>query len=1085
MKKGVFLKSIFNKFVCLSMILTLTPLGSSNVFALTDTKVFTDPVENIYVGRSEGWDIVDNLNFSDVPSSHWAREAVVRTGAYDMVKGYGDKFYPNDSISNQEALAFILRVMGQEEAAQTKAAELKETMPQYNSVVDNWSNGYLSLAQENGLISDVEYLDTIADQNTLGPGSFFKGAPATRERVADWIVKGVKKLNSNAFSTTGTSQQSMYKFSDWDSVDVSYAQSLELLCANGILSGSNGKINPKGNLTRAEMTQILSNLDSIYFESANLEKKTGTVGGIQDAQLSQTGIGSLWRNIYIRNMDGKVDVLQFQLRDSNSPQDKVADTVVYDNGIVGSLTFLLEGDQIEYVVEKKSTNSSNSSNNQDLKDELKDNPTEPETGSVSGSRSSGNSGDVKPKIIFVKKTGGLTRKEVQGKLMEVDYTNGLVHILDNLGKRFSYPIVNGLYGTDDDGSNYIVMGEKRYADKNLPYGSSVKLALINNTVDDIRYVGDMNLKNEIRGIVVENNTNYGYLTIIDNDGKEVTKNYYNDQIEVERQEYYDMDDEVGYLDQVFQSAVYDPRDTSVANIEVGDIVFIRTFDDDEDTIESISASPNYIMKYGRVNNYVNDGSGVNQLMLQYENGQTSWFDVADSVFASKAGKPIEQSEIQAGDWVKVLVNQAIISPGYVMESIKEITVEGTGHEINTIIKGQLGAINNIQNKISVSDSYTLTKKGWSDYKEIRDVSIANNDIQYYYEGKQISLDYAMRFLKHADNDVYIALENNYSGEKVSMVSFRSSRDDVLSADTIVNSDGVGNFNISSRDGTISTDSGTIVRRHGRLVSGQNIMIPDYATVVLNGNNKAAVVDIYDQPDVSGVLIGRGRILSVDEGKSFNLKSTGMLTGTKWIYSPVERSFMIDHNTMYIDQNGISTMEKFIEYTTNSVVTKVYNIVSDGTKATHVIDSPYAKDAVRGEVVSVGDAEGGDNNNGDNNNGDNNNGDNNNGDNNNGDNNNGDNNNGDNNNGGTVAGKRIVIKGSTYLKNKAYNWDDVSHTDSSVNVNVPPNSIIVKNNKVVGVSEIEKGDKIRVMTDNLPNKIEGGMSVNGYIILVEG
>jgi len=1062
MKKGIFLKSIFNKFVCLSVIFALTPFGSADVFALTDTKVFTDPVENIYVGRPEGWDIIDNLNFSDVPSSHWAREAVIRTGAYDMVKGYGDKFYPNNSISNQEALAFILRVMGQEEEAQNRAVELKEVTPQYNSVVDNWANGYLSLAQEKGLISDVEYFDTLANQNTLGPSSFFKDAPATRERVADWIVKGVKSLSSDAFSSEGVSQQSMYKFSDWDLVDVSYAQSLELLCANGILSGSNGKINPKGNLTRAEMTQILSNLDSIYFNSANLEKRTGTVGGIQDAQLSQTGIGSLWRNIYIRNMDGKVDVLQFQLRDSNSPQDKVADTVVYDNGIAGSLTSLLEGDQIEYVVEKKTTNSSNS-NGSDLKDELNSNPIETETGSGSGSSSSND--DAKPKIIFVKKTGGLTRKEVQGKLMEVDYTNGLVHILDNLGKRFSYPIVNGLYGTDDDGNNYIVMGEKRYIDKNLPYGSAVKLALVNNTVDDIRYVGDMNLKNEIRGIVVENNTNYGYLTIVDNDGKEVTKNYYNDQIEVERQEYYDNDDEVGYLDQIFQSAAYDPRDTSVANIEVGDIVFIRTFDDDEDTIESISASPNYIMKYGKVNNYVNDGSGVNQLMLQYENGQTAWFDVADSVFASKAGKPIEQSEIQAGDWVKVLVNQAIISPGYVMESVKEITVEGTGHEINTIIKGQLGAINNIQNKISVSDSYTLTKKGWSDYKEIRDVSIANNDIQYYYEGKQISLDYAMRFLKHADNDVYIALENNYSGEKVSMVSFRSSRDDVLSADTIVNADGVGNFNISSRDGTISTDSGTIIRRHGRLVSGQSIMIPDYATVVLNGNNKAAVVDIYDQPDVSGVLIGRGRILSVDEGKSFTIKSTGILTGNKWVYSPVERSFMIDHNTMYIDQNGISNMEKFIDYTTNSAVSKIYNIVSDGTKATHVIDSPYAKDAVRGEVVSVGDAEeeGGDNNGGEGeDNGD---------------------NNGDN--AETAAGKRIVIKGSTYLKNKAYNWDDVSYTDSSVNVNLPPNSIIVKNNKVVGVSEIEKGDKIRVMTDNLPDKIEGGMNVNGYIILVEG
>ncbi len=1022
MKKGFFGGLVLKRLIAFVFAFVFIPFGGAYVFALTDTKVFTDPVENTYVGRTEGWDIIDNLNFSDVGVSHWAREAVVRSGAYDMVKGYNGKFNPNSTVSNQEAIAFVLRVMGMENAAQTRASELKETTPQFESVLPTWSNGYLSLASENGLISDQEYLDTlVVDQTTLDDTAFLKNAPATRERVADWIVKGLNVISPEVLSVNNTSQQSMYKYSDWDKVDVAYAQSLELLCANGVLAGSDGKINPKGAITRAQMAQLLSNLDTIYFKSAGMEKKTGTVGGIQDAQLSQTNIANLWRNIYIRNMDGKIDVLQFQVRESDSPQDKVADTVVYNNGAVSSLTSLLEGDQIEYVVR-----------------------TNEETGEKT--------------VVFVKKTGGLTRKDVQGKLMEIDYANGQIHVLDTLGKRFSYPIVNGLYGTID-GENYIVMGEKRYLDKSLPYGSTVKLSLVNNTVDDIQYIGEMNLLNEIRGVVIENNQAYGYLTVVDNNGKEVTKNYYSDQIEVEKQEYYDTDDETGYLDQIFQTGAYDARDTQISNIEPGDIVFIRTFADDPDTIESISASPNYIMKYGKVSSYVNDGTGVNQLMLQYENGQTSWFDVAESVFASKAGKPIEQSEIQAGDWVKVLVNQAIISPGYVMESVKEITVEGTGHEINTIIKGQLGAINNIQNKISVQDSYTLTKKGWADYKEIRDVSIANNDITYYYEGKQINLDYAMRFLKHADNDVYIALENNYSGEKVSMISFRTSRDDVLDADTIINSDGAGSFNISSRDGNISTDSGTIVRRYGRLVTGNDIMIPDFATIVLNGDNKAAVVDIYDQPDVSGVLIGRGRILSVDEGQSFSLKSTGILTGTKWVYSPVERTFQIDHNTMYIDENGISSMENFIEYTTNSAVSKVYNIVSDGTKATHVINSPYAKDAVRGEVVSSGtsQAEGG----------------------------NGDAENGENAENGGNAGKTIVIKNSTYLKNKAYNWDDVSYTDSSVNINIPANSIIVKNNKVVGISEIEKGDKIRVMTDNLPDRVEGGMTISGYIVLVEG
>ncbi len=988
------------KFAAFVLAAVMIPAACFNVFALTDTKIFTDTVENTYVGRSEGKDTISNLNFNDVASDHWARESIVRSGAFDMVKGYENKFSPNSTVSNQEAIAFVLRVMGLENEAQTEAVRLKDTVPQIASVLPAWSVGYLSLARDNGLITNGEYFNATAlDQSVLDPATdFIKGAPASRERVAQWIVQGLNIMSPDLLTPVG-SQQKMYQYSDWDMVDVEYAQAVELLTANGIMNGlSDGRFNPKGSITRAEMAKVLSNLDSVYFRASGLEKKTGTVGGIQDAQLTQTATADLWRNVYVRNGDGKIDVLQYQLESSSSPQAGTRDAVVYKNSQVVGLSSLLEGDEIEYIVRNDA-----------------------ETGEKT--------------VLYVKVTGGLARKDVQGKLMEVDYANGQIHILDNLGKRFIYSIVDGLYGTQD-GSNYIVMGEKRFMDKDLPYGSSVKISLVNNIADDIQYIGDMRLTNEIRGIVVENNTAFGYLTIIDNNGNEVTKNYYSDQIMVEKQQYYDADDEIGYIDQVFPNHKYDPRDTVISDIEAGDIVFIRPSASDPDAIESISASTNYTMKYGKINSFVHDGTGMSQLLIQYEDGQTSWFDVADSVFVSKAGKPLDKSDVKAGDWVKILVNQAIISPGYVMESVKEMTVEGSGHEISTIIKGQLGAINNVQNQLSVQNSYTLTKNGWSDYREIRNVSIANGDITYYYEGNQVSLDYAMRYLKHADSDVYIALENNYSGEKAAMVSFRTSRDDVLDSDTIVNSDGTGSFNIMSRDGNITTDNGTIVRRYGRLVSGQNIMVPDYASVVLNGNNKAAVVDIYDQPDVSGVLIGRGRILSVDEGKSFSLKSTGILNGWKWVYTPVERSFQIDHNTMYIDETGISSMDNFIEYTTNSAVTKVYNIVANGTKATHVINSPYAKDAVRGEVVSAADGS-------------------------------------------------IVIKRASYYKDKASSWDDVSYEDSSVNVTVPPNSIIVKNNAAVGVSALEKGDQIRVMTDSLPDRVTGGMNVTGYIILVEG
>ena len=45
-------------------------------------------------------------------------------------------------------------------------------------------------------------------------------------------------------------------------------------------------------------------------------------------------------------------------------------------------------------------------------------------------------------------------------------------------------------------------------------------------------------------------------------------------------------------------------------------------------------------------------------------------------------------------------------------------------------------------------------------------------------------------------------------------------------------------------------------------------------------------------------------------------------------------------------------------------------------------------------------------------------------------------------------------------------------------------IVIKNNKVSSVSNIQKNDKLKVMTETLPDKIASGMSIDARIIFVE-
>jgi hypothetical protein len=350
------------------------------------------------------------------------------------------------------------------------------------------------------------------------------------------------------------------------------------------------------------------------------------------------------------------------------------------------------------------------------------------------------------------------------------------------------------------------------------------------------------------------------------------------------------------------------------------------------------------------------------------------------------------------------------------------------------VKGSLAGINEIERSLTIEDCYNLRQTGWGDYSDLRSFSIASQDIEYYNNGARVSEDYAMRFLKRGASTVYVAFDDNYAGERVKKISFRADRDQELPADTVVNSDGAGSFEILSA-GKVATDSGTIVRRHGRLVDGSVIMSADYAHVVLNGEGRAAVVDIYDAPDVSGISIARGRIFSIDEGKSFKVSSMSILSGNEWVYTPVQREFTIDHDTIFLDENGYAERDAFMDYTDETDLDKVYNIVYDGARAVYVIDSGYARNYVTGTVYAAGEAD-------------------------------------------------LSLNDAKYYNTTTGAWVSVSNTNAIMTVTVQPNTIVGKGNAIVPAGSIAVGDKVRVLCVTLPDPVLSGASVEGTIILVE-
>ncbi|GAE88705.1 S-layer homology domain-containing protein [Acetivibrio straminisolvens] len=166
--------------------------------------------EKIYYGLKNASAVLDNINFTDVRNSGtWAKEAIYKAAALDIVKGYGNRVFGRTNyVTKEEAIAIIYRVAGREKDAQLAAEALdiaRDIEDKKTYAPSMWSDGYLRLAANEGLISREDLEDAFsAEQSELGTGAFLRRAPAQRQEVAYWISKvlGIEPFTgSRKFST--------------------------------------------------------------------------------------------------------------------------------------------------------------------------------------------------------------------------------------------------------------------------------------------------------------------------------------------------------------------------------------------------------------------------------------------------------------------------------------------------------------------------------------------------------------------------------------------------------------------------------------------------------------------------------------------------------------------------------------------------------------------------------------------------------------------------------------------------------------------------------------------------------------------
>lgn len=172
--------------------------------------------------------------FTDVDTGYsWASDAISYLAEENIVQGSGSgQFYPGNSISRADFILMVCRAFELETAAASSFSD-----------VDTGS--YYA-----GAVAAAKALGIVQGSN----GRFNPQASLSRQDAAVILLRTLE-VTGNPPSSASSSYLSV--FSDAGSTADYAAAALAALVRDGVFTGSSGKLNPRGNITRAEMAVIL------------------------------------------------------------------------------------------------------------------------------------------------------------------------------------------------------------------------------------------------------------------------------------------------------------------------------------------------------------------------------------------------------------------------------------------------------------------------------------------------------------------------------------------------------------------------------------------------------------------------------------------------------------------------------------------------------------------------------------------------------------------------------------------------------------------------------------------------------------
>lgn len=885
-----------------TFLLTLVFSLSAIPFSVQSQEIVPD---RIFEGRKDPVSILENLDYTDVNSAGtWAMDAIWETGALELMKGYGEKrFGLADLLTVEQAIALAYNMAGREAEAQLAAEALdllREAGDRKITAPAMWSDGYIQLALNDGLITQEDYDDAFAqNQSGLSANDFRRNSPATREDMAFFIARTLEIAPVHA-------QTHLFNhYSDWNSANPHRIPYIEALLQNRVMNGNNGIFNPKGAVTREQAAQMIQNAEPFIFSRLNIEKYSGTIDSISQYIDRTSGQNTTVTQITVRTNGGRLHQFQFSHPpQGNGNNEMTGDknnnvgkgTIVNTGGILKDSTALKEEQEISYFVR----------NGEVLYCVVLSEQKKTE--------------NYLARILSVDEQSSEIRSEI---LLQVPFDDVRMLKPESLyDADFNSPIE--VLSVSVDAAISIDLLPKALGD--VVPGQVYLLKVENRLVTAMEKVNAGLFKEEgiVSGILEENNPILGYVTLYFPDGSGTSPEAALDLSVYRTYSYLN-------ADQISVSKNGNPA--RLEDLQPGDSVFLKL--DADGYLIQISGADNYYPVYGRIRT---KGNGTVQ--LEREDGTVEQLHIPMDAPIFRDRKRITWNELDEGDKVRVLLQTA----GNRI-AIGEITIEKNNAETTGVYKAELAYYDNMDKSLVVSGLQQFKDGIW---KPAGDRGVTRLTVNEKYNPS---------VPRGAQGTVYMATGKNILGNDtvIRMVIDNESLLTEIISDTIVEvQPGHGSLTLMNRNSTVTYGDNSLIIKEGRLLESNQVKNQDNVYVVagnlLDGSQKANIVWLQQTYDDTGLTLLRGRISQINAMESMTLESFSQFRSPGWEYMNVPKTLTIDpYTTRLFDDDGRTDIADFDDVGANSYKNRTVYVLAQNGKAMMISTAPYGDMVYSGRI----------------------------------------------------------------------------------------------------------------------------------------